>query len=86
MRALQEAGIAVPDEVSVTGFDANPAFDYFHRRLTTVRVPLMDIGRESVHLLVRRLEGDRTVPALTRLPTLLVKGESTSACSRSCLT
>ena len=46
--ALEEAGIAVPDDVSVVGYDDLPIAQVLRPRLTTVNVPLEELGREAV--------------------------------------
>lgn len=80
IRALKEAGLRVPEDVSVVGFDGNSAFDYFHPRLTTMRVPLREVGREGANLLVRHLQGERDLPEVTKIPAKLIIGESTGPC------
>jgi LacI family transcriptional regulator len=50
MSALRAAGVAVPADVSVTGFDdIQLAFDVTPR-LTTVALPLADAGAEAIRL------------------------------------
>jgi DNA-binding LacI/PurR family transcriptional regulator len=57
MHALNEAGIAVPGQVSVVGFDDIPGADFFIPALTTIRQDFDEIGRRGLHLLIARLEG-----------------------------
>ena len=51
LRALADAGIRVPEDVSVAGFDGQELAEYSIPRLTTIRQPLADISRETVRLL-----------------------------------
>ncbi|GAA2043664.1 LacI family DNA-binding transcriptional regulator [Catenulispora yoronensis] len=52
--ALREAGVAVPDDVSVIGYnDEHEAQDVFPA-LTTVSIPHMELGREAVRLALHR--------------------------------
>ena len=51
LRALADAGIRVPEDVSVAGFDGQELAEYSIPRLTTIRQPLVDISRETVRLL-----------------------------------
>jgi DNA-binding LacI/PurR family transcriptional regulator len=53
IEALEEAGIRVPQDVSVIGFDGTPASTFFRPRLTTVEVPLEEIGMAGARLLLR---------------------------------
>ncbi|WP_219420087.1 LacI family DNA-binding transcriptional regulator [Pseudonocardia nigra] len=52
LRALDEAGLRVPDDVSVVGFDDVPEAEFFRPPLTTVRQRFGEAGRRAVHLLL----------------------------------
>lgn len=56
IEALEEAGLRVPLDVSVVGFDGQQIADYFRPRLTTVVVPLREIGKSAVERLGRLIE------------------------------
>lgn len=60
VRALAEAGRSVPGDVSVVGFDDNPAAAYLSPPLTTVRQDFDAYAIRGVELLVRHLEGAPT--------------------------
>lgn len=53
--ALRARGKRVPEDVSVTGFDGLDIGTYFAPRLTTVRLPLHEIGARAVELLIKQL-------------------------------
>lgn len=55
MRALREAGLAVPDDVSIVGFDDIPEAAYFEPPLTTVRQDFTALGQQAVELLLDRM-------------------------------
>ena len=55
MRTLREAGLDVPHDISVVGFDDVFLAQYLTPSLTTVRQPLVDMGRAAAHLLLARL-------------------------------
>ncbi|HEU0038034.1 MAG TPA: substrate-binding domain-containing protein, partial [Verrucomicrobiae bacterium] len=55
IRALTEAGLRVPEDVAVVGFDDQDPSAYFQPPLTTVRQPMREIGMEAARLLFRRL-------------------------------
>ena len=77
IEAFQDAGLRVPEDVSVIGFDGNETYDYFLPRLTTMEVPLLDIGTAAVRLL-REAMGRRRPETQTRvLPVTLREGGST---------
>ena len=59
IRALKDAGIRVPEDVSVIGFDNIESSNYFIPRLTTIHQPIEEIGEHAVTYL-RRLMGVAT--------------------------
>ncbi|MCI0582399.1 MAG: LacI family transcriptional regulator [Chloroflexi bacterium] len=79
--ALREAGLRVPDDVSVVGFDDVPLAAYFDPPLTSIRVPAHDLGLAAGNALLDRIAG-RDVPARTLLPTELIVRASTAPPSR----
>ena len=54
LKALREAGISVPEDMSVVGFDDIPLASDLTPALTTVHVPHEELGREAVRLGLRR--------------------------------
>jgi LacI family transcriptional regulator len=71
LRALEEAKIHVPKDVSIVGFDDIAMAAYSHPPLTTVKVYTEQMGRMAVNLLLDRLKG-RDVPVKVIVPTKLV--------------
>ena len=60
MKALRELDLAVPDDVSVVGFDDLKLLDYFPLPLTTVRVPKREMGARAADLLHQQVQGHTT--------------------------
>ncbi|MEY9988940.1 DNA-binding LacI/PurR family transcriptional regulator [Streptomyces sp. V4I8] len=56
IRALTEAGLRVPGDVSVVGFDDIPVSAYVTPPLTTMRQPFDAVAREGLRLLVQAIE------------------------------
>jgi LacI family transcriptional regulator len=77
LAALREAGLRVPRDVSVVGFDDLPAAAHVQPPLTTVRQPLREMGGAAVRSLLARIAGEPAAGAVT-LPTALVIRESTT--------
>lgn len=78
IRALREAGLEVPGDVSVIGFDGAEDTSRAHMNLTTLVVPLAEITEMAVDILVGRIE-DPGHPAVSQvLPVHLRIGESTA--------
>ena len=55
IRALREAGLGVPEDVSVIGFDDIPAAAYNYPALTTIKQPLREMGRLAADYLLKRI-------------------------------
>jgi LacI family transcriptional regulator len=78
IRALKDAGLSVPNDVSVVGFDDILSAAYSTPSLTTVRQPLTEMGRRGAQLLLERIahrEREYAVE-ITMAPELIVR-EST---------
>jgi DNA-binding LacI/PurR family transcriptional regulator len=58
IRAARDAGLRVPEDVSVIGFDDMPLASYFDPPLTTMRQDTFAIGRACADRLIARLNGD----------------------------
>ena len=52
LRAMHDAGVRVPDDVSIVGFDDMPGADHFIPGLTTVRQDLDMLGRQCIEMLL----------------------------------
>lgn len=76
--AIREAGLRVPDDVSVIGFDDIPSAAQFYPPLTTVRQPLQQIGRSAVNSLLALIAGIEPASPQVTLPTDLVVRTSTA--------
>jgi LacI family transcriptional regulator len=55
IRALKDAGLSVPEDVSVVGFDDIQSAAYSTPSLTTVRQPLMEMGKRGAQVLLERI-------------------------------
>jgi DNA-binding LacI/PurR family transcriptional regulator len=80
IRAVRRAGLSVPDDVSVVGFDDSAFINCTHPPLTTVRQPIESMGRAAVQMLVNQI--DRTAFTAEELlyePELVVRGSTAPA-------
>ncbi len=80
IRALREAKLRVPDDVSVVGFDDIQSAAYQNPGLTTVRQPLREMGRIAAETLLRRIQSGTSAQRgeTTVEPELMIRG-TTSA-------
>jgi len=73
---LHRRGIRVPEDISLVGFDDEPAAAFMIPPLTTVHQPAIELGLEAARVVLARLKGESTSPA--RLKAELVVRESTA--------
>jgi LacI family transcriptional regulator len=77
VRSFQEAGLHVPGDISVIGFDDIPAAAFSYPSLTTIRQPLRLMGELAVDMLVSRIEGEKELEREIAVQPELVIREST---------
>ena len=71
---FDEAGLSVPDDISIVGYDNIFLAALRRLALTTINQPRGDMGRLAIRSLVERIEGTRSTPARYRLaPELIVR-------------
>jgi LacI family transcriptional regulator, galactose operon repressor len=77
VRAFQEAGLRIPQDISVVGFDDIALASFCLPPLTTVRQPLLKMGRIAAQTVLDRIE-DRApfVPEIAIEPELVVRGST----------
>jgi len=85
IRALKDAGLTVPGHVSVVGFDDIQSAAYSTPSLTTVRQPLLEMGRRGAQTLLDRIaNGERDFPAeIVMAPELVIRESTGPAPARS---
>ena len=76
MQALREAGLRVPQDVAIIGFDDRPESAVQEPALTSVAVPLFEMGYRAVEQLLRQIQGEPPPVEPVRVATHLVPRES----------
>jgi DNA-binding LacI/PurR family transcriptional regulator len=80
IRGLLDAGLSVPDDISVVGIDDIPLASYLPRPLTTIAQPVAQMAAAATQTLLDRISGKLKGPATRQLfATSLVVRESTAA-------
>ena len=82
MHAVRDAGLDIPRDVSIIGFDDIPEAAHFWPPLTTVRQDFAELGRRCVALLLGDIEDladDQAAPTI--VPELIVRGSTGPAAS-----
>lgn len=82
LRALATAGLTVPRDVSVVGFDDTAEAAHFQPPLTSVHQDFAEVGARSVATLLRLLETGRRDVGAQLVPTTLVVRESSGPAPR----
>lgn len=67
LKAADEMGLRCPEDFGLVSFDDYPWLGIFRPRLTTVELPKHQLGSEAAELLIRRIAGDASKPALIKL-------------------
>jgi DNA-binding LacI/PurR family transcriptional regulator len=78
LHAVAEAGLSVPQDLSVVGFDDIPEARHFPPPLTTVRQDFAELGRRAIAVLLEEIEPGREVLPQPVVPTPLVVRASTA--------
>jgi len=79
VRALRDANLDVPEDVSLIGSDDMQLAAYHTPRLTTIRQPLGDLGETAARILLQRLHGFRDYPIEFAVPPELIIRGTTAA-------
>ena len=76
MKALKEHGRKVPEDVSLIGINDIETVRYLSPMLTTVHIPIEEMGTMAAKLLIDRIEGGHQLPLRVELPNAVVSRES----------
>lgn len=79
MRAIRERGLRIPQDIAVVGFDDVPLAAQTDPPLTTVRQPMVEMGRAGVQLLAKLIREKKIRQRKVVLPTELVVRSTTPA-------
>ena len=82
IRAFQEAGLRVPEDISVVGFDDIQIAVHINPSLTTVRQPLRKMGEIAARVLLDRIANGEDVPKIIIEPELVVRKSTAKAPSQ----
>ncbi|MEJ2707828.1 MAG: LacI family DNA-binding transcriptional regulator [Anaerolineales bacterium] len=82
IRAIREAGLRIPDDVALVGFDDLPIAKTADPPLTTVRQPIAQLGIQAVEILIDLIENGITPHRRVIMDTELVIRESCGALRR----
>ncbi len=77
IRAILDAGLTIPDEIAVVGYDDMRFAEYINPTLTTVRAPEVEVGSAAGQVLMNLINGQPMSERQVRLlPQLIVRASS----------
>lgn len=76
-RAVLEAGMRIPEDISVAGYDGIALGEYYNPKLTTIKQPVEEMAKKSIRLLLDVID-DRQEHQQIIFPAELVERESTA--------
>jgi DNA-binding LacI/PurR family transcriptional regulator len=79
MMALRELAVSVPDDMSLVSFDEDACLRYLEVSVTSVSMPLHELGAAAVRALIERVNGGAGEDLLVSNPLTLVQRASTAA-------
>ena len=82
MKGLREHKLKVPQDISLVGINDMETVRYLDPMLTTIHVPLEEMGHLGVKLLIDRIEGGHTLPVKMDIPYTLIQRESCGPAKR----
>lgn len=76
IEAIRDAGLNVPDDISIIGFDDIELASYVTPKLTTIRQNCVEMGKVAVDLLVEQIENKEKLITNRVIPVELIKRDS----------
>ncbi|MBT9775968.1 LacI family DNA-binding transcriptional regulator [Clostridium sp. MCC353] len=76
MHAVQEAGFNIPGDISIISIDDIDTAQYLTPMLTTVHIPVEEMGQMTAKILIDRIEGGHRLPIKMNLPFYIANRES----------
>jgi LacI family transcriptional regulator len=78
LKALREVGAAVPNDVSLISFDEDDCLEFLEVPITSVSMPLLQLGAAAVQALVDRINGRPGTDVMITDPLVLIERCSTA--------
>lgn len=82
LKALKDHHLKIPDDVSLISIDDIETAGYLSPMLTTIRIPIQEMGAMAVKLLIDRIEGGHHIPIKVNLPNRIVYRDSCGQCKK----
>ncbi len=76
--AVRKAGLRIPEDISIVGFDDTPIAGRLWPALTTVRLPIREMGRAAAKLLLDQAAGNAPAGIISFAPEIVVRESATA--------
>ena len=76
VKALRSHGLEVPRDVSVISVDDIDVASYFSPMLTTVHIPINELGKQAARVMIDRISNARKIALRVELPSSLSRRDS----------
>ena len=76
MKAIAEAGLRIPKDISIISIDDIDMLQYISPMLTSMHIPIVEMGQMAAKMLIDRIEGGHHLPVKIQMPYYLAKRES----------
>lgn len=85
LRTLHEAGLRIPDDITVVCFDDVPTAASLNPSMTSLHQPMYDLGTTAANVLIEMIEGKTPSSENTILPiSMIVRHENDECCTDEC--
>ena len=76
LKYINKIGIRIPEQLAVVGFDETDAFDLFYAPLSYVKQPLIELGSESIKLLLKTIDDKENNESIELETELVIRNSS----------
>ena len=76
IRAITEAGYQIPSDIAVISMDDIDIAQYVSPMLTTMHIPIEEMGKMTAKILIDRINNGHTLPLKMSLPYYMARRES----------
>jgi len=77
--AIQDAGLKIPEDIAIVGYDDRDFSAWIRPALTTIRMPSYEMGQAAARLLLKQFSGEELLEDATQVPGKLIIRQSCGA-------
>jgi GntR family transcriptional regulator, arabinose operon transcriptional repressor len=80
MEAIRDEGLKIPDDISIIGYDDSSLATASEIKLTTIKHPKADMGRQAAKFMIDMVEGKVLKPRFVYQPEIIIRSSCRSLC------